>query len=178
MIRLPCHRSVGALGFVLSLGFVCLPGAFPLSAAEAPEAGAAKPEVTHRKDPSGHWAFKPPVRPALPKVSSPAWARGEIDRFILATLDREGLKPSPEADRPTLLRRASLDLIGLPPTPEEVDAFLADRSRDAYEKQVDRLLASPHFGERWGRLWLDAARYADSDGFEKDKLSTKGEFRK
>src|SRR5207247_15436 len=81
----------------------------------------------------------------------------------------EGLSPSPPADRVTLLRRLSLDLIGLPPSPEEVDAFLADRSRNAYGKQVERLLASPHYGERWGRLWLDAARYADSDGFEKDK---------
>ncbi len=82
---------------------------------------------------------------------------------------KEGLTPSPEADRVTLIRRLSLDLIGLPPTLEEVDAFLADRSPDAYEKVVDRLLASPHYGERWGRIWLDAARYADSDGYEKDK---------
>jgi hypothetical protein len=111
-----------------------------------------------------HWAFIPPVRPALP-----AAAKHPIDAFVLARLTKEGLKPSPEADRVALLRRLSLDLIGLPPTPEEVDAFLADKSRNAYEKQVERLLRSPHYGERWGRLWLDAARYADSDGFEKDK---------
>ncbi|MFN3486868.1 MAG: DUF1549 domain-containing protein, partial [Planctomycetota bacterium] len=116
-----------------------------------------------------HWAFVAPKRPAVPEVKSPAWCRNEIDRFILARLEREGLKPSPEADRETLLRRLSLDLVGLPPTPSELDAFLADRSPDAYEKQVERLLASPHYGERWGRLWLDAARYADSDGYEKDK---------
>ena len=95
--------------------------------------------------------------------------RNDIDRFVLARLDKEGLAPSPEADRTTLIRRLSLDLIGLPPTPEEVDAFLNDIAPDAYEKVVDRLLASPHYGERWGRHWLDAARYADSDGYEKDK---------
>jgi hypothetical protein len=112
-----------------------------------------------------HWAFIPPQRPALPEGSSP----NSIDRFILARLQKEGLAPSPEADKVTLLRRLSLDLIGLPPTIEEVDAFLKDKSKNAYEKQVDRLLRSPHYGERWGRLWLDAARYADSDGYEKDK---------
>src|SRR6202030_3974112 len=90
-------------------------------------------------------------------------------RFVVARLEKEGLAPSAEADRVTLLRRLSLDLIGLPPTIEEVDAFLQDHSKNAYDKQVDRLLHSPHYGERWGRQWLDAARYADSDGYEKDK---------
>jgi mono/diheme cytochrome c family protein len=118
---------------------------------------------------SKHWAFVPPVRPSLPKVSVEKWPKNPVDRFVLARLDAEGLKPSPEADRTTLIRRLSLDLIGLPPTPEEVDAFIADPAPDAYEKVVDRLLASPHYGERWGRHWLDAARYADTDGFEKDK---------
>ncbi|MFN3323831.1 MAG: PSD1 and planctomycete cytochrome C domain-containing protein [Bryobacteraceae bacterium] len=116
-----------------------------------------------------HWAFIPPLRPALPDVKNAAWVRNPIDRFILARLEKEGLAPSPEADRVTLLRRLSLDLTGLPPTIEEVDAFLKDKSPKAYEKQVERLLASPHYGERWGRHWLDAARYADSDGYEKDK---------
>jgi mono/diheme cytochrome c family protein len=116
-----------------------------------------------------HWAFVAPVRPAAPAVRDRAWGRTPIDAFVLARLEREGLRPAPEADRVTLLRRLSLDLIGLPPTPEDVDRFLADRSPNAYEKQVERLLASPHYGERWGRLWLDAARYADSDGYEKDK---------
>ena len=97
------------------------------------------------------------------------WASNPIDRFVLAKLESEKLTPSPEADRATLLRRLSLDLIGLPPTVAELDAFLNDKSPNAYEKQVDRLLASPHYGERWGRIWLDAARYADSDGYEKDK---------
>ena len=117
-----------------------------------------------------HWAFVAPVRPALPVVSTPLWAKNPIDAFVLAKLDQEKLKPSAETDRTTLLRRLSLDLVGLPPTVQEVDAFLKDKSKTAYEKQVDRLLASPHYGERWGRHWLDAARYADSDGYEKDKM--------
>jgi len=116
-----------------------------------------------------HWGFVAPLRPPVPKVMDQTWPKNPIDTFILARLEKEGLKPSPEADRVTLLRRLSLDLIGLPPTPEEVDAFLADKSPTAYKKQVERLLASPHYGEKWGRMWLDAARYADSDGFEKDK---------
>jgi hypothetical protein len=118
---------------------------------------------------SEHWAFVPPKRPPLPAVKTPGWVRTPIDAFILARLEREGLRPSPEADRVTLFRRLSLDLIGLPPTIEEVDAFLADQSDNAYAKQVERLLRSPHYGERWGQHWLDAARYADSDGYEKDK---------
>lgn len=116
-----------------------------------------------------HWAFIPPTRPPVPEVSTPDWCRGTIDRYVLARLDREHLKPSPEADRTTLLRRLSLDLTGLPPTIEELDAFLADSRPGAYDRQVRRLLDSPHYGERWGRIWLDAARYADSDGYEKDK---------
>src|SRR5262249_46543367 len=108
------------------------------------------------KNTKAHWAFQPPVRPALPVVADSAWVRNDIDRFILARLEKEGLHPSPEAGRVTLIRRLSLDLIGLPPTTEEVDAFLADKSDHAYENLVDRLLASPHYGERWGRLWLDA----------------------
>ena len=116
-----------------------------------------------------HWAFIAPQRPELPKVNNETWVINPIDRFVLARLEKEGLSPSPEADRVTLLRRLSLDLIGLPPTIEEVDAFLKDKGTNVYQKQVDRLLESPHYGERWGRLWLDAARYADSDGYEKDK---------
>ncbi|MDB5351728.1 MAG: Protein of unknown function (DUF1553)/Protein of unknown function (DUF1549)/Planctomycete [Planctomycetota bacterium] len=121
------------------------------------------------KNPRDHWAFNAPVRPVEPKTNDAAWARNPIDRFVLAKLEKEGLKPSPEADMATLLRRASLDLIGLPPSPEEIDKFLNDKSPDAYEKAVDRLLQSPHYGERWAQHWLDAARYADSDGYEKDK---------
>ncbi|HWF17750.1 MAG TPA: DUF1549 and DUF1553 domain-containing protein [Verrucomicrobiae bacterium] len=118
---------------------------------------------------TNHWAFKAPVRPALPKVRDSKWGRTPVDTFVLAKLEREKLRPSKEAGKATLLRRLSLDLIGLPPTIEEMDAFLADKNPDAWQKQVERLLASPHYGERWGREWLDAARYADSDGFEKDK---------
>ena len=137
--------------------------------------GATWPDsaiAAHRKNWRQHWAFKPPVRPKIPAVNNTRWPRNPIDAFVLAKLERENLTPSAEADKVTLLRRLSLDLIGLPPAPEEVDAFLADTSDEAYEKQVERLLASPHYGERWGRQWLDAARYADSDGFEKDKPRT------
>jgi hypothetical protein len=116
-----------------------------------------------------HWAYIPPRRPPLPAVKNAKRAANPIDRFVLARLEKEGLSPSPETDRVTLLRRLSLDLIGLPPTIEEVDAFLKDKNKNAYEKQVKRLLSSPHYGERWARHWLDAARYADSDGYEKDK---------
>ena len=135
------------------------------------DAGAKWPDDLAGDESGGrnHWAFKPPSRPELPAVKQAAWVRNPIDAFVLARLEKESLSPSPEADKTTLLRRLSLDLIGLPPMIEEVEAFLADTSDTAYEKQVERLLASPHYGERWGRMWLDAARYADSDGFEKDK---------
>ena len=115
-----------------------------------------------------HWAFLPPKRPPVAAVSKPGWAHNPIDRFIQARLQTAKLAPSPAADRPVLLRRLSLDLTGLPPSPGEIAEFLADRSADAYEHAVDRLLASPHFGERWGRLWLDQARFADSNGYSID----------
>jgi hypothetical protein len=115
-----------------------------------------------------HWAFVAPVRPAPPEVKRAGWPRNPIDRFVLARLEREGLAPSPEADRTTLIRRVTLDLTGLPPTPEEVDAFLLDNRPDAYELLVDRLLASSAYGERMALPWLDAARYADSNGFQQD----------
>jgi len=115
-----------------------------------------------------HWAFQPPVRPAPPAVQQDSWARNSVDAFILHRLEQTKLAPSPSADPGTLLRRVSLDLIGLPPPAEELDAFLSDDRPEAYERAVDRLLASPHFGERWGRHWLDAARYADSNGYSID----------
>lgn len=119
---------------------------------------------------TSHWAFTAPVLPAIPVVDASAVRiRNEIDRFVAARLNNSGLTQSPEAEKITLLRRLHLDLIGLPPTIAEVDAFVSDAAPDAYEQQVERLLKSPHYGERWGRHWLDAARYADSDGFEKDK---------
>jgi hypothetical protein len=114
---------------------------------------------------SRHWAFQPVRRPALPAVRDGAWPRTSVDRFILARLEEKGLTPSPPADRRTLIRRATFDLTGLPPTPEEVAAFEADPSPDAYERLIDRLLASPHYGERWGRFWLDVARFADTKGY-------------
>jgi hypothetical protein len=136
------------------------------------DAGAVWPDALANEGGKNHWAFRPPERPPLPAVKTTAWPRNAIDRFVLARLDKEGLSPSEEADKVTLIRRLSLDLIGLPPTVEEVDEFVkasGAKPQAAYEEAVERLLASPHYGERWGRLWLDAARYADSDGFEKDK---------
>jgi hypothetical protein len=117
---------------------------------------------------SSHWAFQPVQRRAAPGVANRAWVRNDLDAFVLARLEAEKIAPSPEADRVTLIRRLSLDLLGLPPTPQEVSNFVLDEAPDAYEKLVDRLLSSPHYGERWGRHWLDLARYADSDGYEKD----------
>ena len=114
---------------------------------------------------SNHWSFRPPVRYSEPKVGLATWVRNPIDGFVLARLEKEGLKPSPEADKVTLVRRLYLDLLGLPPSPSEVDQFLADKNSEAYERLVERLLASPHYGERWGRHWLDVARYADTNGF-------------
>jgi hypothetical protein len=115
-----------------------------------------------------HWSFVPPLRPAEPSVKDAAKVKNPIDRFILARLEKENLTPSPEADRTTLIRRVSLDLLGLTPEPSQIDAFLADTRPGAYERLVDRLLASPHYGERWGRIWLDLARYADSNGYSID----------
>jgi hypothetical protein len=144
------------------------------------DAGASGPDDTTpiaATKPLKHWAYVKPVRPAVPQVKDAAWCRNPIDNFILRKLEKEGLRPSPEADKTTLVRRVYLDLIGLPPSPAEVDAFLADKSPDAYEKLVDKLLASPHYGERWARQWLDLARYADSNGYEKDSLRTAWEYR-
>jgi hypothetical protein len=115
-----------------------------------------------------HWAFVPPVRPPLPAVRNAAWARNPIDRFVLASLDAAGLTPSPEADRTTLIRRLHADLTGLPPEPTEVDAFTNNPAPDACEQLTDQIIASPHYGERMALPWLDAARYADSNGFQQD----------
>lgn len=115
-----------------------------------------------------HWAWQPIAHPTPPAVKRADWPVNDIDRFVLARLEKENVAPSPAADRATLLRRLSLDLTGLPPTPQQVADFLADSRPDAYSRQVDRLLASPHYGEKWARYWLDLAHYADSDGYEKD----------
>jgi len=114
------------------------------------------------------WAFQPVREVPLPKVKETAWVRSPLDRFILAALEAKGLRPAAAADKRTLIRRATLDLTGLPPTPEEVESFLADGSPEAFAKVVERLLASPHYGERWGRHWLDVARYADSNGLDEN----------
>jgi len=120
-------------------------------AASAPSGGASR-----------WWSFQPVRRPALPRVRNAAWCRSPVDRFLLAGLEKRGLRPAPPADRRTLICRATFDLTGLPPTPGEIDVFLRDRSSDAWPKVVDRLLASPHFGDRWARHWLDLVRYCDS----------------
>ena len=151
-----------------------------------PGAPGAMPPPSHPKQPSAaaratlarwaadgakiktHWAFVPPTRPALPAVRDTRWTRNPIDRFVLARLEKEGIAPSPEAPKTTLLRRVALDLTGLPPTPAEMDAFLADKRPDAYERAVDRLLASPRYGEKMAQAWLDGARYADSNGYQAD----------
>ncbi|MBM3735543.1 MAG: DUF1553 domain-containing protein [Acidobacteria bacterium] len=152
-------------------------GAKPLAAGEIAlirewiDSGAVWPESASgvaAGEARKHWAFVTPVKPPVPPAKS-KWAANPVDRFVLTKLAAEGVNPSPEAGKVTLLRRLSLDLTGLPPTPAEVDAFLRDKSGKAYQKQVERLLSSQHYGERWARHWLDAARYADSDGFEKDK---------
>lgn len=139
----------------------------PLTPAEIEMIGAWIDQGAEWED---HWAYLSPVQEPLPSVSRPEWGRNEIDAFILARIDREGLTPSPEADPVTLVRRVYFDLIGLPPTPEQVEAFLADQAPDAYERLVESHFASPHFGEKWARWWLDLSGYADSDGYLSDFL--------
>ena len=132
-------------------------------------AGDAPARHSFTAEQRSYWALQKVTRPALPAVHNPVWVRNPIDAFVVSQLEAKGLTPSPPADRVTLIRRVSLDLIGLPPTPEEVEAFLADRSPNAYENVVDRLLGSPNYGERWARHWLDLARYAESEGFKSDE---------
>jgi hypothetical protein len=156
----------------------------PLSAEEIAriaawiDAGAAGPgDAPGAPEPAKHWAYQRPQRGALPSVRDSGWVRSPIDAFVLARLEREGLRPSPEAARETLVRRLSLDLVGLPPTPQEVDAFVNDQGPGAYAALVERLLASPRYGERWARPWLDLARYADTNGYEKDQRRTAWKYR-
>jgi len=131
--------------------------------------GANWPETADIVQSSSHWSFQPIQLPELPKVKNKRWGRTAIDRFVLADLEKRGITPSPEASRSTLLRRLYLDVLGLLPPPDVVREFLADTREDAYRIAVERVLASNHYGERWGRHWLDLARYADSDGYEKDR---------
>ena len=138
-----------------------------LAAAEAPVAPLGVYTAAERR----HWAFQPrkdPTPPAFTAAADKAWVKTPIDAFLLAGLKKAGLRPAPAADRATLIRRVTFDLTGLPPTPEEIDAFVRDQSANAWEKVVDRLLASPHYGEQWGRHWLDVVRFAESDGYEYD----------
>jgi hypothetical protein len=139
--------------------------------AEWPDSGSTEAR------PHQHWAYVKPTRPVPPEVRASAIVRNPIDAFIVARLDNEGLAPSPEASRETLLRRVSLDLTGLPPSVKEVDEFVADSRPEAYEMLVDRLIASPHYGERWARPWLDLARYADTNGFNFDTRRTMWKYR-
>src|SRR5256714_3723111 len=127
-----------------------------------------KKPVFNLKERAKHWAFGPLMNAAPPQVKNSAWCRSPIDNFVLGKLEQANLTPAPPAEKPTLIRRVTFDLIGLPPTPAEIDAFLADDSPDAFAKVVDRLLASPHYGERWGRHWLDLVRYAETCGHEFD----------
>lgn len=133
------------------------------------EAGAPWPETPNVEPTDGtFWAFVPPVKPEVPSVKNEAWVQNPIDAFVIAKLEEKGWEPAPKADKRTLIRRATFDLTGLPPTPEEVTAFLADESPDAFEKLIDRLMETPAYGERWGRHWLDVARYADSNGLDEN----------
>ena len=162
-------------------GFRMPPAGAPLTPKEIDllrawiEAGAEWPELPARgavssNDGEKHWSFQPIAKPFPPRVSNPAWSRNPIDRFTLARLDGDNIEPSPEADKITLLRRVYFDLIGLPPTPDQVAAFVNDTDPRGFENVVDELLRSPHYGEKWAMHWLDAARYADSDGYERDPL--------
>src|SRR5215510_14760538 len=116
-----------------------------------------------------HWAYQKVEKPKTPAVTNRGWVKTPVDAFVLAKMEGKGVKPAPAADKITLLRRATFDLTGLPPTPEEINSFLADNSPKAFEKVVDRLLASPHYGEKWARHWLDLARFAESEGFKADE---------
>jgi hypothetical protein len=135
---------------------------------DEPEPTAAHGPPQVNDETRAHWAFQPVQRPALPREQDHSWARTAIDAFILSRLEASGLRPAAEASRQTLIRRATYDLTGLPPTPEEVATFLADDAPGAYERLIDRLLASPHYGERWGRHWLDLVRYAETNSYERD----------
>ncbi len=132
------------------------------------DAGAKRPESVAASSEPSWWSFRKPVRHAIPAVKNSAWVRNSIDAFVLQKLEEKSLKPAPPADKLTLARRVYFDLTGLPPTPEQVNSFLADNAPDAYEKLIDKLLASTRYGERWGRYWLDLVRYADTGGFEHD----------
>jgi mono/diheme cytochrome c family protein len=157
-------------GEPLSAGTVSVLKAWIAEGAAWPENGTPAESVTsNAAGKTKHWAFQPLSKVGLPAVKDAAWTSTPIDRIVLAAQEAKGLHPNPEAPRRTLIRRLYFDLLGLPPTPEEIDAFERDPSPAAYEHLVDKLLADPHYGERWGRHWLDVARYADSNGYEEDR---------
>lgn len=162
-------KKQSTLAFAVGLGLglaIAVPGA---SAAEAADAAAPRSNAAAAARPNALWSYQPVIAVAAPKVKAARWVRTPIDAFVLAKLEEKGLKPSPDADRAAFIRRATLDVWGVIPTPEEVRQFVSDRSPDAYEKLADRLLASPKYGERQARRWLDLARYADSAGFQGDQ---------
>jgi len=165
----PEHSSVIGRVFAAPDSPLLMPPASAHKALSAAQRDLLKRWIAQGAEYEPHWSYIPPKRPAVPKVKNAAWVRSPIDAFVLARLEREKIAPSPPADRRTLIRRLSLDLVGLPPTPAEVEAFLADTSPDAYRKVVERLLASPHYGERMAVPWLDAVRYADTVGFHGDQ---------
>lgn len=169
--RTKCRRLVCLAWMLLVLASpiaVSPVAADPPSRTEQPSGQIDEPPITEAD--REHWSFQPLTRPAIPQVNDESWCENPIDRFVLAELERRQLAPQPAADRTTLIRRLSFDLTGLPPTPEQVDAFLADPSHDAYQRLVDRLLASDDFGPHWAQRWLDLARFAETDGFEHDKI--------
>jgi hypothetical protein len=133
--------------------------------------GSVAPLGTYKPAERRHWAFQPRkdvAPPSFTTVADKAWVKTPVDAFILSGLKKAGLRPAPQADRATLIRRVTYDLHGMPPTPEEVDAFVKDKSPKAWENLIDKLLASPRYGEQWGRHWLDVVRFAESDGYEYD----------
>ncbi len=176
--EMPPTGKLGADKVAILSRWVSLGAPWPRTdrAAHAPLAMASVPRSKLTAADRAFWSLRSTIRPAVPGLADPqqnswsSWSRNAIDRFILKALVGSGLAPAPEADKPTLIRRLSFDLTGLPPAPEEVDAFLADAGPDAYERLVDRLLASPRYGQRWGRHWLDLVRYAESDGHRQDAL--------
>jgi len=163
-LKMPLGASRLPLEEIESLKLWVTLGAFWPEMAVSASPAASGVKYVIRPEHREFWAFQPVRKPAIPQVADTNWPKGPIDRFLLAKLKAQGLKPARPADKRTLIRRATFDIIGLPPTPEDVDAFLADDTPNAFAKVVDRLLASPHYGERWGRYWLDLARYSDSVG--------------
>ncbi|MFN7921024.1 MAG: DUF1549 and DUF1553 domain-containing protein [Bryobacteraceae bacterium] len=156
-------------GIAIPAAAVALTAGLALFAEPATESKAPETKKEFTAQQKRWWAIQPVTDPAVPEVKNRAWVKNDIDAFVLAKLEEKGIAPNPQADKATLIRRASLVITGLPPTPEEMQAFLTDTSKNAYEKVVDRLLASDHYGERWARHWLDLARYADSEGFKSDE---------